>query len=271
MNESDLLIVVGRLVRQPHRHRHLQTDRADRRRPGRDRPVQPGRGGGRSATRRHAWPRCPRPAGVGTPTTSDRTSPPGGRSGGPRRPAGCRRPGPGRVRRGRVRRAVPASARRRGRHRRRRQPRLLAGPLPRVRRPAGAHVRATSARSDSATRPPSAPGPRRRAGRSSRSPATAGSASTPTELTTAVKYGIPIKHVLLDNHALGKIAKEQRAEDFPVWHTSLTNPDWAQYARLCGATGIRVDRRDHLDAAMTELFAADGPALLCIEQDPELL
>jgi pyruvate oxidase len=92
-----------------------------------------------------------------------------------------------------------------------------------------------------------------------------------TELTTAVRYGIPIKHVLLDNHALGKIAKEQRAEDFPVWHTSLVNPDWAEYARLCGATGIRVDRRDQLDAAMTELFAADGPALLCVEQDPELL
>jgi thiamine pyrophosphate-dependent acetolactate synthase large subunit-like protein len=92
-----------------------------------------------------------------------------------------------------------------------------------------------------------------------------------TELTTAVKYNIPIKHVLLDNHALGKIAKEQRAEDFPVWHTSLVNPDWAAYARLCGATGIRVERRDDLDAAMSELFAADGPALLCVEQDPELL
>jgi pyruvate oxidase len=92
-----------------------------------------------------------------------------------------------------------------------------------------------------------------------------------TELTTAVKYGIPVKHVLLDNHALGKIAKEQRAEDFPVWHTSLVNPDWAEYARLCGATGIRVERREQLDAAMAALFAADGPALLCIEQDAELL
>jgi thiamine pyrophosphate-dependent acetolactate synthase large subunit-like protein len=92
-----------------------------------------------------------------------------------------------------------------------------------------------------------------------------------TELTTAVKYRIPVKHVLLDNHALGKIAKEQRAEDFPVWHTDLVNPDWAAYARLCGATGIRVEHRDQLDAAMAELFAADGPALLCVEQDPELL
>ncbi|MEV6235562.1 thiamine pyrophosphate-binding protein [Lentzea sp. NPDC051838] len=92
-----------------------------------------------------------------------------------------------------------------------------------------------------------------------------------TELTTAVKYGIPIKHVLLNNNALGKISKEQLAEDYPVWHTSLHNPDWADYARLCGATGIRVDRRDQLDEAMIELFAAEGPALLCVEQDAELL
>ena len=48
------------------------------------------------------------------------------------------------------------------------------------------------------------------------------------ELTTAVKYGIPIKHLLLDNHALGKIGKEQLAADFPrPWHTSPHNPDWA--------------------------------------------
>ena len=91
------------------------------------------------------------------------------------------------------------------------------------------------------------------------------------ELTTAVKYGIAVKHVLLDNHSLGKIGKEQLAADFPVWHTSLHNPDWAAYARLCGATGIKADRRDQLDGAMTELFAARGPAMLHVEQDPELL
>jgi pyruvate oxidase len=91
------------------------------------------------------------------------------------------------------------------------------------------------------------------------------------ELTTAVKYGIAIKHVLLDNRSLGKIGKEQLAADFPVWHTSLHNPDWAAYARLCGATGIKADRQDQLDKAMTELFAAPGPAMLHVEQDPELL
>jgi thiamine pyrophosphate-dependent acetolactate synthase large subunit-like protein len=91
------------------------------------------------------------------------------------------------------------------------------------------------------------------------------------ELTTAVKYGIPVKHVLFDNHSLGKIGKEQLAAGFPVWHTSLHNPDWAAYAELCGATGIKATRRDQLEDAMTRLFAADGPAMLHVEQDPELL
>ncbi len=93
----------------------------------------------------------------------------------------------------------------------------------------------------------------------------------PVQLTTAVKYAIPVKHVLLDNHSLGKIGKEQRAAGFPVWHTSLHNPDWAAYAELCGATGIKAVRREQLDASMARLFAADGPAMLHIEQDPELL
>jgi thiamine pyrophosphate-dependent acetolactate synthase large subunit-like protein/nitrite reductase/ring-hydroxylating ferredoxin subunit len=91
------------------------------------------------------------------------------------------------------------------------------------------------------------------------------------ELTTAVKHGIPVKHVLLDNHGLGKIAKEQVAGDFPVWHTSLHNPDWAAYAELCGATGIKVTARDQLADAMARLFAAEGPALLHVEQDAALL
>jgi pyruvate oxidase len=91
------------------------------------------------------------------------------------------------------------------------------------------------------------------------------------ELTTAVKYGIGIKHVLLNNNALGKIEKEQIAGHFPVWHTSLHNPDWAGYAELCGATGIRVRRTEELDDAFGRLFATPGPALLVVEQDAALL
>jgi thiamine pyrophosphate-dependent acetolactate synthase large subunit-like protein/nitrite reductase/ring-hydroxylating ferredoxin subunit len=91
------------------------------------------------------------------------------------------------------------------------------------------------------------------------------------ELTTAVKYGMPIKHVLLDNHGLGKISKEQVSGDFPVWQTSLVNPDWQQFARLCGATGLAARSLADLDEAVAALFDTSGPALLHVEQDGELV
>jgi thiamine pyrophosphate-dependent acetolactate synthase large subunit-like protein len=91
------------------------------------------------------------------------------------------------------------------------------------------------------------------------------------EVTTAVKYGIPIKHVLLDNGALGKISKEQLAGGLPVWQTSLVNPDFAAYARLCGAHGISVERNADVDTAVAELFATPGPAMLHVRADGQLV
>ena len=91
------------------------------------------------------------------------------------------------------------------------------------------------------------------------------------EVTTAVKYGIPVRHVLLDNGVLGKISKEQRAAEYDVWQTSLHNPDFAAFATLCGATGIRVGDVADLDDAFEQLFAADGPATAAIRCDPELI
>ena len=91
------------------------------------------------------------------------------------------------------------------------------------------------------------------------------------ELTTAVKYRIPVKHVLLDNGALGKISKEQLTGRYAVWQTSLINPDFAEYAGLCGAVGIPVHHADELDGGMKALFAADGPALLHVHTDAELV
>jgi Thiamine pyrophosphate-requiring enzymes [acetolactate synthase, pyruvate dehydrogenase (cytochrome), glyoxylate carboligase, phosphonopyruvate decarboxylase] len=91
------------------------------------------------------------------------------------------------------------------------------------------------------------------------------------ELTTAVKYGMPITHVLLDNSSLGKITNEQRAAEYQVWHTDLLNPDFAAYAELCGAMGIRVTSADQLDDALARAIAHDGPALVSVITDPELV
>ncbi len=91
------------------------------------------------------------------------------------------------------------------------------------------------------------------------------------ELTTAVRHGMPITHVLLNNGELGKISKEQRAARLPVWQTGLTNPDFSRYAELCGALGIRVSRAGELDGALGRALAHPGPALVEVIQDVDLI
>jgi thiamine pyrophosphate-dependent acetolactate synthase large subunit-like protein len=91
------------------------------------------------------------------------------------------------------------------------------------------------------------------------------------ELTTAVKYKIPIKHILLNNSELGKISKEQRVEGKEVWATTLHNPNFAQFAENCGAWGLRVSTKQELEDGIIALFDSDGPALLEIISDAELI
>lgn len=91
------------------------------------------------------------------------------------------------------------------------------------------------------------------------------------EITTAVKYKMPIKHILFNNSELGKISKEQRAGEFDVWQTSLHNPNFSKFAENCGAMGIRVTKESELDEAFERLFAHDGPAMLEIMADVSLI
>jgi thiamine pyrophosphate-dependent acetolactate synthase large subunit-like protein/nitrite reductase/ring-hydroxylating ferredoxin subunit len=91
------------------------------------------------------------------------------------------------------------------------------------------------------------------------------------ELTTAVKYGMSITHVVLNNDELGKISKEQRAGNWEVWQTSLHNPSFAAFAELCGALGIEVTKAAELDDALERALAHDGPSLVEVRTDPELV
>ena len=91
------------------------------------------------------------------------------------------------------------------------------------------------------------------------------------ELLTAVKHGMKITHVLVNNCQLGKISKEQRAGSWDVWQTELHNPNFAEYAELCGALGIRVTEASELDGAIRRAFEHDGPAMVEVMADAELV
>jgi len=93
----------------------------------------------------------------------------------------------------------------------------------------------------------------------------------PMDFTTAVKYGMDITHILLNNGELGKISKEQRAGEWPVWETDLHNPSFAAFAKLCGGHGKTVTDAGDLDAAISEALAYDGPALVEVITDAELV
>ena len=91
------------------------------------------------------------------------------------------------------------------------------------------------------------------------------------EISTLVKYNMPVKLIVVNNGELGKISKEQRAGEFDVWKTDLHNPDFAEYALSCGAWGKRVTDKETMEKAMQLMMAHDGPALLEIMADVNLI
>ncbi|MEM9076988.1 MAG: thiamine pyrophosphate-binding protein [Bacteroidota bacterium] len=91
------------------------------------------------------------------------------------------------------------------------------------------------------------------------------------EITTLVKYNMPVKLIVLNNHELGKISKEQRAGEFDVWKTSLSNPNFAEFSISSGAWGRRVEKQEDLVDAMKTLFEQPGPAVLEVITDVNLI
>ena len=135
MNESDLLVVLGRIVLEPHRDRPVQADHPGRRRPDGARSLPPGRPSRARAT--SASPRRGSSASAARRRSQRSTSAPtsrsAGRSGAPRSRSRIGRRS--RTRRrlgGGVRRAWTRVSRRRRGVRRRRQQHLLVRPVLRV-------------------------------------------------------------------------------------------------------------------------------------------
>ena len=62
-----------------------------------------------------------------------------------------------------------------------------------------------------------------------------------------------------------------RDGDWDVWQTTLHNPDFSKYAQICGAFGVRVTDAGQLDDALMDAIAHDGPALVEVITDAELV
>lgn len=82
------------------------------------------------------------------------------------------------------------------------------------------------------------------------------------DFLTLVQQKLPVKVVVFNNGTLGFVALEMKASGFLETGTSLINPNFAAMARAIGVHAIRVEDPGDLDAAISNVLAHDGPALL---------
>ena len=65
--------------------------------------------------------------------------------------------------------------------------------------------------------------------------------------------------------------EEQRAGEWEVWATDPHNPNFAEFAELCGDKGIRVTRAEELVSAIEAALEYDGPAIVEFISDAQLV
>ncbi len=82
------------------------------------------------------------------------------------------------------------------------------------------------------------------------------------DLISLTQLKLPLKVVIFNNGVLGFVALEMKAAGFVDTNTDLRNPDFAQMARAMGIHAIRVEDPGDLPAAMRDILAHDGPAVL---------
>ncbi|GIK36477.1 MAG: thiamine pyrophosphate protein [Chloroflexota bacterium] len=92
------------------------------------------------------------------------------------------------------------------------------------------------------------------------------------ELATAMHYSLAIIFIVVNNGMYGTIRMHQERH-FPgrVYGTSLTNPNFAGYARAFGASGEVVERTEDFAGAFERALRAERPALIELRVDPEAI
>jgi acetolactate synthase-1/2/3 large subunit len=87
------------------------------------------------------------------------------------------------------------------------------------------------------------------------------------ELETAVRLGLDLVVLILQDDAYGMIRWKQAVDDFPDYGLTFGNPDFVKYAEAYGATGARVTAADGLMPAVEAAFAAGGVHLVAVPID----
>ncbi|MBV8857481.1 MAG: pyruvate oxidase [Acidobacteria bacterium] len=96
-----------------------------------------------------------------------------------------------------------------------------------------------------------------------------GMAMLMAELSTCVKYKLPVKVFVAKNNLLGMIRWEQMMYlGHPEYGVELGDIDFAKVAEACGAKGFHVERPGEVAGAIEEALSTNGPALVEAIVDP---
>jgi len=82
------------------------------------------------------------------------------------------------------------------------------------------------------------------------------------DFITLTQIGLPVKVVVLNNGTLGFVELEMKASGFLDTGCDLKNPNFAAMAEAMGVKGIRVDKPQDLEGALTGAFRHHGPVLI---------
>jgi len=96
-----------------------------------------------------------------------------------------------------------------------------------------------------------------------------GFAQLMAELTTAVKYRLPIKVVILKNNSLAEVRFEQKELGNPEYGCELSPIDFVAYAKACGADGFRCSKPAEVRPAIAAFLRSTRTAVLEVEVDAD--
>ncbi|HLN07375.1 MAG TPA: acetolactate synthase large subunit [Xanthobacteraceae bacterium] len=87
------------------------------------------------------------------------------------------------------------------------------------------------------------------------------------EMETAVRLGLNLVVLILEDFAYGMIRWKQTVSNFADWGLTFGNPDFVKYAESYGATGHRVQRTDDLVPTIEGAFSQGGVQLVSVPID----
>ena len=76
------------------------------------------------------------------------------------------------------------------------------------------------------------------------------------ELETAIRMGLDLVVLVLDDGSCGMIRWKQQQAGFPDWGLEFGNPDFVAYAKSYGASARRIESAEDFGPALAEAFEA---------------